>query len=42
MNLFDYAESQLARTSDPETSQLSAIEITAKLTMRCQQFLDGL
>ena len=42
MNLFDYAESQLARTSDPETSQLSATETTAKLTQRCQQFLDGL
>ncbi len=42
MNLFDYAESQLARTSDPETSKCAAIETTAKLTMRCQQFLDGL
>ena len=42
MNLFDYAESQLARTSDPPTSQLSAIETTAKLTQRCQQFLGGL
>jgi len=42
MNLFDYAESKLSRASDPETSHTSAIETTAKLTMRCQQFLDGL
>ena len=35
-------ESQLARATDPATSQLSATETTAKLTMRCQQFLDGL
>ena len=42
MDLFDYAESRLARVADPETSQLSAIETTAKLTQRCQQFLDGL
>jgi hypothetical protein len=42
MDLFDYTESRLARVNDPETSQLSAIETTAKLTQRCQQFLDGL
>jgi hypothetical protein len=42
MNLFDYAESQLARTSDPETSKCAAIETKSKLTQRCQQFLDGL
>lgn len=42
MDLFDYAESRLARVSDPETSQCAAVETTAKLTQRCQQFLDGL
>ena len=42
MNLFEYAESQLARASDPETSKFAAVETQAKLTMRCQQFLDGL
>jgi hypothetical protein len=42
MDLFDYAESRLARVTDPETSQCAAVETTAKLTQRCQQFLDGL
>lgn len=41
MNLFEYAE-HLARTSDPETSKCAAVEAKAKLTQRCQQFLDGL
>jgi hypothetical protein len=42
MDLFDYAESRLARVTDPETSQCAAVEATARLTQRCQQFIDGL
>lgn len=42
MDLFDYAESRLARVSDPETSQFAAVQTATKLTQRCQQFLDGL
>ena len=42
MDLFDYAESRLARASDPETSQCAAVQTATKLTHRCQQFLDGL
>ncbi len=50
MDLFEYAERQkefavvgnLVRQSDPETSHTAAIDVGTKLTVRCQQFLDGL
>lgn len=50
MDLFQYAERQmelavvgnLARVSEPETSHHAASDVSTKLTVRCQQFLDGL
>jgi hypothetical protein len=49
MDLFQFAERQtelvvgnLVRHSDPETSHTAAAEVSSKLTVRCQQFLDGL
>lgn len=50
MDLFEYAERQtdlavvggLVRSSDPVSSHDAASEVSTKLTVRCQQFLDGL
>lgn len=50
MDLFEFAERQtdlavvgsLVRSSDPVSSHDAASEVSTKLTVRCQQFLDGL